>query len=402
MVTQKQNADLIIDTLDHECGVAPGRFFENDEEDFLEWAKRKGPEDVLAHSSVAEPTIHDAVNKGYCSPKFDDLLEKDNQWGLINLKRAIAKRYGIEDTEDEPRVLLTPGASNAIYVVCKTFLNPGDEIIIELPCYQPLRRAAQETGAQVVPWRRKDNQFSLDLETLGSLITPKTKLIMLSNPHNPSSALTSASELLQITQVVRGHSPSNEIKIVVDEIYLDIAKDIPNGGEIPTFAGAKVSSAAQMGDHFISINSLSKVYGLSRIRCGWILGSPEVIRRLRETYKVVINIGSLDTEAVASIIFENLDDYTRRSQRIIESNRKLVQNELGDLIVEGVLEGEIPEYGCVYFPKLPWLAHLGGNENNYYNHHIRIGFGGSEGKLRNAILNLRAKLERFYKENALR
>lgn len=401
MVTQKQKADVIIDTLDQECGVVPGRFFENDQEDFLEWAKRKGPEDVLAHSSVTEPTIYDAVNNSYCSPKFANLLEKDNQWGLISLKRAIAERYGIEDTEDKPRVLLTPGASNAIYVVCKTFLNPGDEIIIELPCYQPLRRAAQETGAQVVPWRRKDKQFSLDLEALGSLITPKTKLIMLSNPHNPSSALTSVSEFLQIARVVRSHFPSNEIKIVVDEVYLDIAKEIPNGDGVPTFASGKVSSAAQMGDEFISINSLSKVYGLSRIRCGWILGSPAVIGKLRETYKVVVNIGSLDTEAVASIVFENLDDYTTRSQRIVESNRKVMQDELSDLIIEGILEGEIPEYGCIYFPRLPWLDHLG-SKNSHYSHHIRIGFGGSEDKFRNAISNLRAKLERLYRDNALR
>jgi aspartate/methionine/tyrosine aminotransferase len=399
MPNPEQKDDLIIDALDQQCGVAPGRFFANDEDDFLEWAKRKGPEDVLAHSSVAEPTIHGAVTSGYCSPKFAELLKQDNQWGLMSLKRAIAERYGIEDTECEPRVLLTPGASNAIYVVCKTFLSPGDEVIVELPCYQPLRCAAQATGAHVVAWRREDKKFSLDLKTLESLITPKTKLIMLSNPHNPSSALTSVSEFLQMARAIRGHRPSSEIKIAVDEIYLDIAKDAPHGGQVPTFAGGKISPAAQMGDEFISINSLSKVYGLSRIRCGWILGSPEVIEKLRETYKVVVNIGSLDTEAVASIIFENLDGYAERSQRMVESNRKIMEDELGDLIVEGILDWEIPEYGCLGFPRLPWLDHLA-HENSHYNHYVRIGFGGSEDKFHDAISNLRAKLDRLYRDNA--
>lgn len=224
---------------------------------FLDWAKSKTTRDVLSHSSVAEPTVQDAVNAAYCSPAFKEELAIDNQWGHLHLKSQIAARYSVEDTDKAPRVLLTPGASSAIYLVCKTFLQPGDEVIIEAPTYEPLLDAAVSVGAHPVLWPREETTFALDLDALNHLVTGKTRLILLSNPHNPSGAYASTTQLQELDRLVSGSPFGVHIKVVVDEIYLDMmrltgeprsvsADDVkPNGG-----------SAVLAGDRFISVNRI--------------------------------------------------------------------------------------------------------------------------------------------------
>ncbi len=393
------------------------------EQDFLAWAKSKSPDDVLSHSSVDEPTIQEAVYTAFILPQFRQLHDEDNQWGLPSLKSAIAKRYGIADSQDEPRILLTPGASNAIYDVCKTFLDSDSEAVVEMPCYQPICLAVQKSGAKVVPWYRDPAaNFALDLAILPNLITHRTRVVLISNPHNPTSALTTISELEQIAQIVRELADPNVIRVVVDEIYLDLTQDI-GSNKSPTFAGGNLSSAARLGDDFISINSLSKVYGLSRLRCGWMLASPPVIERLRETYKVVINIGSQDTEIVASMLFQNLDEYAARSRSIAESNRERMRRELNPLLSQGILRGDVLDYGCIYFPGLPWLSNLetrdadqiidtldkefgvapgrffGFRENDQdsrYMFHVRVGFGGNPMLFADKLSGFVGKLRSLY------
>lgn len=383
---------------------------------FLEWAKGKRQEEVLSHSNVDLPELHEVVNQMYRSNEFSKLLKENNQWGLVKLKKAIANRYGIENCEENPQVLLTPGASNAIYLVCKTFAKAsGDEVIIEAPGYEPLSDAAKSVGARVVYWHRKGTRFSLDLESLHGLITKRTKLILLSNPHNPSSELTLDSELQQIVDVIRDNSKSSNIKIVVDEIYSDITKNDRDNAQKNLVESAKgrASSAVHLGNEFVSISSLSKVYGLSRIRCGWILGTPETIRELRETYKVVVNIGSLDIEAVSAAIFGKLSRYLRLAQDVTKANREVIRHEFMDMIENNILWGEIPEHGCTYFPKIVGLDKLsntaadnvidmldkefgvapGSYFGGEYHSHIRIGLGGSSDKFYKAIRKLGKKLE---------
>ena len=387
---------------------------------YLDWAKTKSPTDVLAHSSVHASTIQDAVTEGYgCEEFLSSIDSAHNQWGLPGLKKAIAIRYGIEDSEQEPRVLLTPGASNAIYDVCETFLQAGDEAIVETPNYEPLHDAARRTGAQVIPWKRNDLDFSLNLTALSEVINPqKTKLIILSNLHNPSSQLTPYEELRQVADIVRASGCSSQTRIVVDEVYRGLAPEFSSEkvDSQPT-PGSEASSAVQLGDEFISINSLSKVYGLSRLRCGWILGPPEVIQRIRSTYKLVMNIGSLDNELMSAIVFSDLKEYTPQSKQIVSTNREILVNELARLLGTGILSGKIPQFGCTYFPKLPWLdrskdhnavdtvIHLLDKEcgvvpgsffgKEYYSH-VRIGFGGPRDKFRTAIQEFRRKLENVH------
>jgi aspartate/methionine/tyrosine aminotransferase len=380
---------------------------------YLDWAKAKAMGNVLAHSSIDEPSIQVSVTSAYCSEVFREKLEIENQWGHLNLRVQIAARYGIKDTYHEPRILLTPGASNAIYVVCKTFLKAGDEVIIEAPAYEPLLDAAESVGGQVVLWHRQEPTFALNMETFGHLLTEKTRLVILSNPHNPTGAYATNAELKELQRVLSQNALGEQIRVIIDEIFLDTARP-PHRNNPLIFEGVKNNgkTAALLGDQFIALNSLSKVYGLSRLRTGWILAAPQAIVALRETYKIVINIGSLDTEAVSSIVFQDMDLHLHRAQEILGANREEMATQMSALFERGILAGDLTDFGCTCFPKLPWLSRLnaqtageviatldrdcgvvpGSFFGTDYHDYIRIGLGGPIKEFSEAIRNLKRTL----------
>jgi aspartate/methionine/tyrosine aminotransferase len=225
----------------------------------------------LSYSSVAEPTdiLLDHVRR--YTPDLERRLKEPNPWGQPTLIDHIAARYMI----DRDMVLLTTGASSAIFLACQALLLEGGHVIIETPVYQPLFAAPTFLGAEVSPLhRRAEKNYQLDLDELESKLTPQTKLIILSNLHNPSGAPLESDIFQEISTAARKYGA----KVLVDEIYRD-------------FVGAKQKPAAALDDVFISINSLSKVYGLSVLRCGWILAAPEIIDQIRRLYALVENIG---------------------------------------------------------------------------------------------------------------
>lgn len=344
---------------------------------YLEWVKQLDADIVhgqsvlnLAGSSIKEPT-HILVND--LSP-IDQHLNQSNPWGLPRLLAAIANRY---HTQPE-RVLLTSGASLAGYLVMRALLKPGEHAIVEQPAYQPLLSAVLATGATVSRLhRRAENQYEIDLDDLKGLLTPETRLVILTNLHAPTGAFTPIETLQQIAILVRDQSP--EARIVVDEIFHDFARTIQ-------------PPAALIDEAFISINSLSKVYGLSLLRCGWILAAPEAIQRIRHQYILVENIGSPLLESVAARVLESSDVYDNYWQTLLAHNRSAIAPIVTSLIADGYLEGALPEAGCTYFPRLTRIA----DSTSFVEHlatlarvlvvpgyffgapaHIRIGFGGA-------------------------
>jgi aspartate/methionine/tyrosine aminotransferase len=380
-------------------------------DDLIEWAKNRRASDVLAHSYVTHPLILEALEDAYDSPLLGSLFGEDDQWGLPSLRLAISQRYGIQDYPGKERLLLTSSATSAIYLTCIALSAPGDEVIVEAPFYEPIVRAAARPGVNVELWPRKLEDFSLNLDGLPERINEKTRLIFLTNIHNPTSTLTGDAEFVKLAETVSDAQPDGRVKIVVDEIYRGFVAEEEPDSSSPT--------VATLGDIFVSINSLSKVYGLSRLKCGWIFAAPDVIDRLRQAFKVVLGIGSLDLEALAAILFGRIKELTEVARYAVNRNRVILQEELKDLIDDGVLEGEIPDYGSVYFPKLPWLEGLGQEKalelvekisgetgvvpgrffGPYWKAHIRIGFGQPEDLFVPAINDLAEYLERQYEAN---
>ncbi len=284
----------------------------------------------LLYSNVQPPTELLAKHvANYCSNDFRQLLEPATQ---VTLADRIAGYYRTQ----HDRVLVTSSASQAMVMVSQTLLRKGDHVIIEYPVYEPLL-AMPEFLETRVSWlhRRAEEDYQISLDELDTLMTPQTKLIVLTNLHNPSSAFLNEESLRNLLTVAQQYH--DQVHIVIDEVYHDFIKEPP---------------AALLHDAVISINSLSKVYGLSFLRCGWIIANPAVLEQIRRVGILMANFGSHLTETLASLVFANREEYDRYWLTLTSHNRKIVQDVLSPLLEKGKLIGKIPNVGCMFFPQV--------------------------------------------------
>jgi aspartate/methionine/tyrosine aminotransferase len=191
---------------------------------------------------------------GFSIPNGFD-LGIDHPRGASPLSDALASRYGCS----RENIVTASGGTEANFLVFSSLLMPGDEVIVEQPGYGPLWLTPQSLGARVVPWlRRFSDGFVLDLDVLPSLISKKTKAIVVTNLHNPSGVLSPRGALQRVADLAAMHG----IVLVVDEIFLDGAPE-------------PQSSAYGLPNTLIT-SSMSKVYGLGGLRTGWIV-APEAL-----------------------------------------------------------------------------------------------------------------------------
>jgi len=187
-----------------------------------------------------------------------------------------------------------------------TLLDAGDEVAIEHPAYGLLVDAALYIGAEVKRFaRREENGYAVDPEEVRRAVTPKTRLIVLTNLHNPSSVLIPDSVVREVADIAR----SVGARLLVDEVYLDaVYENTP-----PT--------AARIGPEVLVTSSLTKVYGLSGLRCGWVLAEPELARAMYALKNVLGSIGVHPGEILSVAAFENLGAIRDRARRVVEADR---------------------------------------------------------------------------------
>src|SRR5438105_5032079 len=196
--------------------------------------------------------------------KLEDLeLHGDNAYGYRPLVEALAIHCKISP---EYVVTISGGTSMANHLAMAAVLEHGDEILIEQPTYEPLLAVAEYFGAKIKRFPRAfEHEFRIDIEEIAKEITPKTRLIVLTNLHNPSSTLVDETTLRQIGELARAVGA----RVLVDEVYLEaIFENAPR-------------SATSLGPEFVATSSLTKGYGLSGLRCGWILAEPDLAEKIR-------------------------------------------------------------------------------------------------------------------------
>jgi aspartate/methionine/tyrosine aminotransferase len=257
-------------------------------------------------------------------------LHDPNDEGYPPLLEAIARRYGM----DVDQVATGAGAAGAYFLALGALVRPGDTVLVEWPGYDPQSGAARFLGAEVRTFARVwEDSFRLDPQRIADAITPGTRLIVLTNPHNPTGAYASPAEL----EEVAGVAASVGAKVLVDEVYLD------------SLVGVDTAPAARLGEPFVSVNSLTKSFGLSGLRIGWVLSDPVTVQRVRRTRDVVDGIGATPSERLGVLAFARMDDLLERARRILVPNG----GRLWEL-VEGrpELEWVPPVGGAVAFPRL--------------------------------------------------
>jgi aspartate/methionine/tyrosine aminotransferase len=225
-----------------------------------------------------------------------------NSYGYPPLKEAIARQYGV----DSDGVVTAEGTSMANYLAMANLLEPGDEVIIEHPAYGLMVDAVRYIGGDIKRFaRREDNGYAVDPAEIRRVVTAKTRLIVLTNLHNPSSVLTPDTVLREVADIAR----SVGAKLLVDEVYLDaVYENTP-------------STAARIGPEVLVTSSLTKVYGLSGLRCGWVLADPDLARAMYALKNVFGSIGVHPGEILSVAAFENLRAIRDRARRVVETDR---------------------------------------------------------------------------------
>ena len=243
------------------------------------------------------------------------------------LREAIAKRYGVPGEQ----VVAADGTSMANFLAMAALISPGDEVLIEHPTYELLVGAASFLGATIMRFERKAaDAFRLDPATVRGAMSERTRLIVVTNLHNPSSALASEDELREIGQL----AASVGARVLIDEVYLDSA--------VPPRP-----SAVHLGPEFVVTNSLTKVYGLSGLRCGWILAEPELAERMWRLNDLFGVNQAHPAERLACIAFEHIEEVIGDNPVMLARNRELWNRFVA---TRGDIECMPAEHGITAFP----------------------------------------------------
>lgn len=346
----------------------------------MEWAKtRPAAEYDLAGSNILAATLEDLAG-GREAVAFNGI----NNTGYAPLIEAIAARYGA----DPRRVTTATGTSGANFLVYAAMLEPGDEVLVERPGYDPLLGAARLLSANTVRFERPfEGGFGLDPDRVKEAMTSRTKLIVITTPHNPTGVPADPAALAEVGRIAE----QAKAHVLVDEVYRDVSGD-------------RTPPSANLGDVFITTNSLTKSYGLASLRAGWVIASDAVTYRVRRARDVIDGTGSIVAERLATLAFSQLDALHARATAILAANASVVETFLAS---RSDLEW-VRSSGTVVFPKLrgvrdaaPFVKRLMREQQTalvpgvFFQApaHFRLGFGGEPEKVKAGLGRIATALD---------
>jgi aspartate/methionine/tyrosine aminotransferase len=252
-------------------------------------------------------------------------------YGYEVLLRALAERYQVP----QECVVSAMGTSFSNHLALAGVTEPGDEIMVELPTYDPILSAAKYLGLSIKRFaRRAENKFAVEPEEIEKNITPRTRLIVLCNFHNPTGVFTPDSTLREIAAIAK----RNQAYVMVDEVYREMF-----------YESAPQSAFLLDPERFVITNSLTKAYGLSGLRCGWILAPKEIAQRIWNLHDVHAATYPFIAEYLSVIALRKLPQIAAKVKAMLDENRRLL---LAFLQNHNELDYAWPEYGTVVFPRL--------------------------------------------------
>jgi hypothetical protein len=245
-------------------------------------------------------------------------------------------------------------------------------------------------GADIVRFERTwEDRWAVDPDRIGASITPRTRLIVLTSPHNPTGVVVPGEVLDDLARLARDVGA----RILVDEVYLDAVYE----GRPPP--------AATRDEVFVTTNSLTKAYGLSGLRAGWVLASPAIARAARRVRDVVDVSGAFPAEHLAQVAFARLDALEARARAILEPNARRLASFVAS---RPELDWVPPDGGTIAFPRVRGLEDTSSLADMLYREHstavvagtffdapahLRIAFGCDAATLEGGLERLGAALE---------
>jgi len=292
---------------------------------YMEFAKTTRARYPLGSSGVAPMTMDEL---GVTLADIG-LSGSGGGYGMPSLLERIAAYCHVEPAN----VVTANGCSMAYHLAYAATFEPGDEVLIEEPAYEVMLTAARYLGAQVRRFQRPAaGDYQIDVAELARLVTPRTRLIVLCNLHNPSSALLGDDTLRAIGELAR----SVGARVLVDEVYLEAIYPRPQ-------------TAARLGPEFIVTSSLTKAYGLGGLRCGWILAEPDLARRIWRLNDLYGVHHPYVADRLSVLAFDRMQVVAQRAQNLLAQNRPLLHDFVRR---RPELDCYLPPYGTTIFPRL--------------------------------------------------
>lgn len=292
---------------------------------YMHWAKT---------SSVAK---YNLATSGLGNVKLNELRVSlkdieitDGGYGYQPLIESIATRYRVAPEE----VVTAAGTTFANHLATAALIKPGDEVLFEHPAYEPMLALVRYLGADVKRFsRRFEDEFQISLAELERLVTPKTRLIVITNLHNPSGVLISDATMKQIGEIARRVGA----RVLVDEVYME------------TLFEPSPPTSFHLGEEFVVTSSLTKAFGLSGLRCGWILAQAELAKRMWLLNDLFASTAVHAGERLSVVAMQQLEPIGERAKQLLNCNRRIL-NEFLDTRED--LEVVRPEFGTVMFPRV--------------------------------------------------
>ncbi len=317
---------------------------------YLYWAKtRPAATFDLAGSNLLACTLDDLPG----AREAVDLTAPD-RGGYPPLVEAIAAHYGVSTD----LVVTAHGCSAANFLAIAALVGPGDTVLMEEPWYDQITGACRLLGARVETFERRfDEGYRIDVGALRSRITTGTKLVIITSPHNPSGMTTDRDTLVALQAMAEGAG----VHVLVDEVYLDVTnmlQDPPSSDKprtAPRVTG-RYTPAALLGDRLLSISSLTKSYGLSGLRCGWVIAAPAIAERARRVRDLIDNIGAAPADRLGALAFTHLGRLAARAHGLVSTNLDVARAFLAR---HPQLELSVPVETTIMFPRLAGVPDMG-------------------------------------------
>ena len=282
----------------------------------------------------------DAISLGVGEPDFDTpwhirdegiySLEKGRTFytsnsGLKELKIEICnylKRSQNLDYDYNKQVIVTVGGSEAIDIALRAMLDPGDEVLIPQPCYVSYDPCTILAGGVPVPINLKhENEFRLTPQELKAAITPKTKVLIMPFPNNPTGAIMEKKDLEAIADIII----ENDLYVISDEIYAEL-----------TYKEKHVSIATLEGlkERTILINGFSKAYAMTGWRLGYAVGPSEIIKQMTKIHQFAIMCAPTTSQYAAVEALRNGDDDVAEMREAYNQRRRYLMHAFREMGLE--------------------------------------------------------------------
>lgn len=243
-----------------------------------------------------DPALIELVNKAM----HDGFNQYAPMPGLMKLRERIAVktqelygRYYNPDTE----ITIMPGATAGLFSAIQALVQPGDEVIVLEPCYDSYIPSIILAGAIPVRYQMKFPGYTIDWNEVKTLINPRTRMIMINTPHNPTGSILTRTDLIELEEIVKG----TRIIVLSDEVYEHIMFD----GE----QHQSVSAYPALSTQSIMVASFGKTYHVTGWRVGYVLAPSELTKEIRKVYQFIAFSASTPMQHAIAAFLENKEAY---------------------------------------------------------------------------------------------